>query len=184
MEVITSFLRDQRGFWKHIFLKKRANFPLRKSFWPIFYRIFQFDKTQGTVSINPEASLTNIDEKLRSFLQDLRGCWKKTTFWKKKAIFPVKKRFCPIFSLFIEYNKGQDTIFDDPQGLFDNYFSIDKVFSLGPKRSIARNFTKFSCSHGDKSSWLTFHRIINCDKPPRTVYKKTTTFFWQILWKN
>ena len=93
----------------------------------------------------------------------------KTKIFKKKSIFPVKKRFWPIFSQFLEHNKGQETIFDGPQGLFYTCFAIDKVVSLGPKMSIARNFSKISCSHADKSFWLTFHRIINCDKPPGTV---------------
>ena len=91
-------------------------------------------------------------------------------FWKKKAIFPVKKRFLPIFSHFIEQNKVQDTICDGLQGLFDICFAIDKFFSLGPKRSIARNFSKISCSHGDNSFCLTFHRIISCDTHPGIVY--------------
>ena len=84
-------------------------------------------------------------------------------------MFPVKKSFWPIFSLFIELIKCRETIFDDPQRLFNTCFAIDKVFSLGPKMSIARYFSKISCSHGDKSFWLTFHRISNCDKPPGTV---------------
>ena len=75
----------------------------------------------------------------------------KTQLFEKKAIFPVKKRFWPKFSQNIEHNKGQETFFDGPEGLFDNYFPIDKVFSLGPKRSIARIFSKVSCSHGDKN---------------------------------
>ena len=83
----------------------------------------------------------------------------------------MKKRFLSFFSHFIEQNKVQDTFFDGLQGLFDICFAIDEVFSLGRKRSIARNFSKISCSHGDKSFWLTFQCIINCDKPPGTVYK-------------
>ena len=141
VEVIRSFLQVLRGCWKHNFLKKKANFPVRKSFWPVFYRMFEFDKPQGTVYISPEASLTITDEKLRSFLHDLRGCWKHN-FLKKKVVFPVKKRFWPTFSHFIENKKVQETIVEGPQGLFDNYLAIDKNFSLGPRRSIARFFFK------------------------------------------
>ena len=53
----------------------------------------------------------------------------------------------------------------------DNFWAIDKILSLGPKRSIARIFWKISCSHGDRRLWITFLSIINCDKAPGTVFK-------------
>ena len=109
LEKLRSFLQDLRGCWKHIFFGKKANFPVRKSFWPDFYRIFEFDKPQGTVSISSEASMTITDEKLRSFLQDLRGCW-KNNFWKKKAVYPVRKKIWPAFPRIIECHKPQKTL--------------------------------------------------------------------------
>ena len=53
----------------------------------------------------------------------------------------------------------------------DNFFAIDKNLSLGPKRSIARIFWKYGCSHGDRRLWITFLSNINSDKPPETVFK-------------
>ena len=53
----------------------------------------------------------------------------------------------------------------------DKFFAINKNLSLGPKRSIARIFWKISCSHGDRRLWITFLSNINCDKPPKTVFK-------------
>ena len=88
----------------------------------------------------------------------------------------MKKRFWPIFSHFIENNKGQETFFEGPQGLFDIFFAIDKSSSLGPNMSIARFFSKISCSLGDKRFWLTFLENINCDKPPGTVCKCSKDF--------
>ena len=114
---LRSFLQDLRGCWKHSFLK--GKFSSEKSFWPVFHRVFEFEKPQGTISISPKASLTVTDEKLRSFLQELKGCWKHI-FLKKKANFPVRKRFCRIFSVYIEHNKCQHTFFFGQQGLFDN----------------------------------------------------------------
>ena len=55
--------------------------------------------------------------------------------------------------------------------MFNNFFAIDKKLSLGPKRSIARIFSKISCSHGDRRLWITFLSNIICVKPPRTVFK-------------
>ena len=155
---------------------------MKKSFWSTFPPIIKCDKPQGTVSNSPEASLTITVEKLRSFLQDLRSCWKQN-FWKRKATFPVKKRFWPFYSLFLEHTIGHGTFFEGPQGLFDKYFPNDKNFSLGPMMSIARTFSKqkINCSHGDKSFWLTFHRNTNCHKTPGTVYN-CTQCFWHLLW--
>ena len=123
VEVIGSFIQDLRGCWKHNFFGKKSNFPVRKSFWPVFYRIFEFDKPQGTVSISQEASLTITDEKLRSFLQDLRGCW-KNNFWKKKAIFPVRKKTWPPFFRIIECHKPQKTVSKGPKKLVTNTVAV------------------------------------------------------------
>ena len=102
----------------------------------------------------------------------------KHNFLVKRQTFQWRKNFGLFFSHFLEHNKGQETIFQGPQGLFDNCSAIDNFFSLGPKRSIARNFSKqkISCSHSDRRFWLTFHRLINCDKPPRTGFFCTQAF--------
>ena len=100
----------------------------------------------------------------------------KLHFLGKKANFPVNKRFWPHSSPFIEHNKDQKTFFEGPQGLFDNFFAIDKNLSLGPKRSIARIFWKISCSHGDRRLWITFLSNIILDKPPGTVCKSSIGF--------
>ena len=93
-------------------------------------------------------------------------------FFGKKANFPVNKRFWPSFSPLIEHNKDQETLFEGgPQGLFDLFSAINKNLSLGPKMSRARFFSKISCSHGDRSYWLNFHRLITCDKTLGTVCK-------------
>ena len=42
---------------------------------------------------------------------------KTQIFEKKKAIFQEKKRFWPIFSRIIEYDKPQRTIYEGPQGI-------------------------------------------------------------------
>ena len=154
-----------RRLLKTQFFEKKAMFPVRKKLWPPFSQKIECDKPQITGCKDTQGFFTITVIVIRTILQDPGGCWKHN-FLKKKAIFPVKKRFWPIFSHFIENNRVQEIIIEDPQGFFDDYFAIDKVFSLGPKRSIARNFSKSSCSHGDKTFWLTFHRIINCDKAP------------------
>ena len=91
---LRSFLQDLRGSWKHDFLKKKRNYSSE-----VFSRLLAFDKPQGTVFISPEASLAITDKKLRSFLQDIRGCW-KNNFWKYKtgSLSGEEKFMAPFFS--------------------------------------------------------------------------------------
>ena len=92
VEVTRPILQDAGGCWKHKVLKKKAMFPVKKSFWSIFSRIIEQDKRQGTIYKGPQGNLLITLEFIRPFLQDPRGCWKRK-FLKKKAIFPVKKSF-------------------------------------------------------------------------------------------
>ena len=48
--------------------KKNAIFPVKKSFWPIFSRIIECDKCQGTMCKGPTGILTITVEVLRSIL--------------------------------------------------------------------------------------------------------------------
>ena len=45
--------------------------------------------------------------------------------------------------------------------------------SLGPKRSIEKNLSKYSCVHNDKSPWPIFRRIIECERPQETIFEGT-----------
>ena len=49
-------------------------FPGDRRFWPFFPRIFECDKSQGTVYKGPQDSVTITAEILRLILQDIRGC--------------------------------------------------------------------------------------------------------------
>ena len=92
VEVKRSFLQDPRGCWKHKFLKKKANFPVKKRVWPFSPRLIEHYIRPETIYKGPEGNLTiNVEVKI-SFLQDPRGCWKHK-FLKKKATIPVKKNF-------------------------------------------------------------------------------------------
>ena len=89
-----------RRLLKTHFFERKANFPVKKSFWPNPPPIIECDKPQGTVYISSEASVTISLEKLRSFLQDLRGCWKHNFLKKKKEILPVKKKIGLFFLVY------------------------------------------------------------------------------------
>ena len=59
---------------------------------------------------------------------------------------------------------------------FDLNCANDRAISLGPKRSTERMFSKKSCFHGYKSFWPTFSRLMECNKPQRTIYKDEQVF--------
>ena len=171
-EIISSGLER---LLKKQFFQKKAIFPVRKKLWRFFSRFIEYDKPQRTVCKGPHCFYDHywVWYKMKSV--GPRRLLNSKIFGKK-ADFPVKERFWPIFSHFIEHNKGHEIFFEGPQGLFDVVFAIDKSLSLGPKRSIARIFSKISCSHGDKSFWLTFLKNINYDIPPGTVFKCSKGF--------
>ena len=98
--------------------EKKANFPVtvKKCFWPVPSRNLKGDEPQGPICEYPQAVLAITLEVKGIILQQLRSCWKHN-FLKKKAKFPVKKRFWPIFSQVIECDGPQRTIFEGPQGI-------------------------------------------------------------------
>ena len=50
-----------------------TNFPMKKRLWPVFSRIIEHDKTFETFFKNPQGTLPNIVQVIRSFPGDLRG---------------------------------------------------------------------------------------------------------------
>ena len=94
-------------FLKTHFIEKKANFPVKKSFWHILAPIIESDKPQGTVSISPEAILTITSEKLRSYLQDLRCCWK---FLEKSNLSSEEKFMAPFFVYYRVSQTSKDSL--------------------------------------------------------------------------
>ena len=131
-EVIRPFLQDPRGCWKHKFLKNKAIFPVKKRLWPIFSRIIELDKRPETFCKDPQGNLTMNVEVKRSFLQDPRGCWKHKLL-KKKATFPVKKRFSPISSRILEHEKRPETTYKGPQGNLTMNVEVKRSFLQDPR---------------------------------------------------
>ena len=90
MDVIRSFLKDLGGWWKHKFLKK-GNLSCEEKNLAYFSSKIDCEKPQGTIHEVPKGSLAITLEDIRSFLHNI-GWWKQKLL-RKKAIFPVKKRF-------------------------------------------------------------------------------------------
>ena len=95
VQVMTLFLYDLRGCWKHKFLKK-GNLPNEEKILGKFSRIVECAKPRRTVCKGLKGILTNTEEFVKSFVQHLRACGKHK-FLKKKATFPVIKVLSPFF---------------------------------------------------------------------------------------
>ena len=75
--------------------EKKAIFPLKKRFWPIFSRNIQHDKCRGTFYKGPQGALTIIVQTIRTFVWHLRGRQSQT--FQKIAVFTMKAVLGPFF---------------------------------------------------------------------------------------
>ena len=90
--------------------EKKANFPEKKSLWPVFSLIVECDKPGGRIYEYPQSNLTNTFE-VKGIISVTPKKLLKTLIFEKKANFPVRKRFWSIFSHFIECDRPQGTIY-------------------------------------------------------------------------
>ena len=93
----------------------------------------------------------------------------KTQIFGINANFPMKKRFWPIFSRFLECDKPQALKCKGPRGFPAFTVQVNRLL-LGPKVSLQTNFSSLSCFHGDKRFWPVFRCTIESDKPQETIY--------------
>ena len=170
MEVIRSFLKDLRGWRKHLFFEKKAILSVKKKFWSNFSRFIECDKPHVTIYKGPKCRLTvNLEDK-RSFLYNI-GCWKQKIL-KNRATFPAKKLFWPILSRIIEHGKHQGTTNEGPKGNLTLTVEVIRSF-LKDLRGWRKHlfFEKKAILSVKKKFWSNFSRFIECDKPHVTIYK-------------
>ena len=142
-----------------------------KRLWPTSSRIFEHNKCQETAYEGPQGNMTINVEVKRSFLQDPRGCWKHN-FLKKKATFPVKKRFSPISSRIIEHDKRQGTFYKVVKGNLTNNFEVIRPFLHDPRGCWKHKFLKKKSIFPEKKRFSPISsRIIEQDERPETTYK-------------
>ena len=166
-----SFLQEPRGCWKHKFLKKKANLPVKTRFSPNSTRFIEHDKRRGITYKVPQGNLTINVEVIRTFLQDPRGCWRHK-FLKEKANIPVKKRFSPIYSRIIEQDKRPETTYKGPQGNLTINVEVIRPFLQDPRGCWKHKFLKAKAIFPVEKRFPPISsRIIEHDKRPETTYK-------------
>ena len=143
---------------------------MKKRLWPISSRIIEHDKRQGTTYKVPQGNLTINVEDIRPFLQDPGGC-RKHKFLKKKANFPVKKRFSPISSPIIEPDERPETTYNGPQGNLTIKVEVKWSFLQDPRGCWKHKFLKKKAIFPVINFWPAPSRIIVHDKLPEATYK-------------
>ena len=180
--VIRSTLQDLRGCWKHKFLKIYATFPVEKRFWPFFLGLSSvtYLKRQ-TVRVQKVVwqLLRNLQDQF--YLATPSSLVKTKTFEKKKAIFPVKKSFWPVFPQSIECEKASGRFLRVHNVFWQLLWKLLELFCN--TYEVVEN--KTSWKKGKLSSEKTivayFSRGIERDKCQQTPYKGPEC--WQILCK-
>ena len=142
---------------------------MKKSFQHLLSPFIECNRPQGTVSFSPEASVTITVDKLRPFLQQLRGCWKHN-FLKKKGTFPKKKNFWPVFSPKFELDKPQGTALKGPKTTLTITMEVVWSYLQDVRGCSKHNFLKKKANFPvGKGFWPVFHRTFEFEKPQVTV---------------
>ena len=150
---------------------------MKKTFWPLFSPIIEFEKPQKTTCKGPKSILTINVEVIRPFLQDRRGCWRNKIL-KKKAIIQVK-RLWTTPSRIIEHDKRQETTYKGPQGNMTINVEVKRSF-LQDLRGWKQNFLKKRQPFQWKDFglfFLAFSSLINLNGQ----FIRGQDGFWQIL---
>ena len=124
MEVIRSFFGPKGSMETKVL--KNSCFHRDNRFWPVFRRIIECKKPQEAIYTGPQATLTLLWKLWKVSLGPKRLL--KTQFFGKKAKFPVKKKFWPIFSRIFECEKPRGSKSKDPKGI--PAFNVEAIISL------------------------------------------------------
>ena len=72
------------------FFRTKGKLSKEEKLLAYFFSYFNHDKPQGTQCKGPKCNLENTVEAIRSFVYNLRGCW-KLKFLEKRQSFQRKK---------------------------------------------------------------------------------------------
>ena len=145
------------------FLKEKANFPVKKSFWPVFSRFLECDRPQGPIFEYPQAISTNTFEGKGLILLHLRGCWKHK-FLKKRQTFQWKKFLFFFLPNYRVWQTSGDNLWGSTW-YFDSYCGSYRNNSVTPKKLLKTQFfEKKGKLSSEEKKWPKFCVIIDCNK--------------------
>ena len=172
MEPIRAFFRawevvENISFWR------KGNLPVKKINWPFFPALPSMKKLRKQF-VGVQKVFWQL---LWNFYEHFLGTMNllKTQIFEKKAKFPVRKRFWPIFPVLSNMTNVK-LIFLGSSRYFGIYCANVEIILLGHRKSIGTNVSETGCFHNQKSFWPILPSIIECDKPQRTFYKSQQVF--------
>ena len=143
---------------------------MKKRFCPIFSRIIEQEKCQGTFFKGSQAILNFTVELWRAFFWDLWSCWKHK-FLKKKANFPVKKIVWTISPALSSMTRPKEQITRVHKLVLLLLSNVEDLF-LRPKKLLkTQNLRKKQPFQGRKDFVPFFSRIIEHDKCQGSFFK-------------
>ena len=165
MELKRALFKDLWGCWKHKFLEKIGKLSSEKILWPIFCRLIEYHRPQGTLYRGPQGFLTIIVQVKRWFLQDPEV---ENQIFQKKSFVPQKKSFRSFFSHFSHLADFEQQLFRLHK-VSGNYGSSYKTIFSTPKILKTQFFQK---------AVLSVERIIG---QPFPVLSNSTTLREQLI---
>ena len=149
------------------FEKKKANFPVKKSFLPILPALSSVTNLKVNLWGSTRCS-DNYCESYKIISVTSKVLLETQFFEKRKVTLPVKKRFGVYFAGIIECDKPQGWVIRVQQ-FSDNYWGSCKIISVTPERLLrTKNFEKKAIFPVKKRFLPIFSRIIECNKPQGT----------------
>ena len=109
-------------------------------------------------------------EVIRSFLQEPKGSWKDNSL-KKMVIFPMKKVYRPMPSRINENGRLQSKFYEARHRIMATLVKVKRSFLKHLKCSWKHKSLKKKQSFQWRKLRPIFSRIIEYDKPHRTIYK-------------
>ena len=104
----------------------------------------------------------------------------KTQISEKKANFPVKKKFWPVFSPIIGRRKPQGTFYKGPkERCFDNYCGSYKIFSVTPKKLLKTQFFEKKATFPKQKINYPLFLILSNMKIPTKLSIAVNKVLWQ-----
>ena len=151
------------------FEKKKAIFPVKKSFWPVFPQSIECEKASGRF-LRVHNVFWQLLWKLSELFCNTYEVVENKTSWKKGKL-SSEKTIVVYFSRGIKRDKCQQTPYKGPEG-WQNLCKLWVCFYMTYEFIENTLFWKKKANFPVKKKvWPTFSRIIEFDKPQWTICK-------------
>ena len=150
------------------------------SFWPIFLRITQCHKHQGTIYKDPQVFVAATVELISSFFKTSE-VFENRKFRKESTFSTEKETFWPNFPCIIERDKWQETNYKGPHCTLTIIVQMTRTFlwDLGSRyKQTCQKLAIFTLTKVFGPVFLVLSSVTHLREQLIRVHKE----FWQLLW--